>query len=44
MGKEEFSPIPLDQMDDKQDLQEVNELKYGLEKDVVNSFWLQQFL
>lgn len=40
---QDFSSLPLDQMDYEQALQEVDKLKSGLEKDAVNNSWLQQF-
>eukprot|EP01018_Ginkgo_biloba_P026125 Gb_33909 [translate_table: standard] len=40
---QEFSSLPLDQMDYVQALQEVDRLKCGLEKDAVSNPWLQQF-
>ena len=39
----EFSDLPLDKMDLKQALQQVNKLKDELQKDAVNCSWLQQF-
>lgn len=39
----EFSDLPLDKMDLKQALQQVNKLKDELQKDAVNCRWLQQF-
>ncbi|XP_075662047.1 DNA mismatch repair protein MSH2 [Castanea sativa] len=39
----EFSDLPLDKMDLKQALQQVNRLKDELQKDAVNCSWLQQF-
>lgn len=38
----EFSELPLDKMDLKQALEQVNNLRDGLEKDSVNNCWLQQ--
>ncbi|XP_057804951.1 DNA mismatch repair protein MSH2 [Salvia miltiorrhiza] len=40
----DFSELPLDKMELEQALQQVSKLKEGLEKDAVNSCWLQQFL
>lgn len=40
----DFSELPLDSMKLEQALQHVGKLKEGLEKDAVNSSWLQQFL
>lgn len=40
----EFSEIPLDKIDLKDALQQVRNLKNGLENDALNSLWLQQFL
>lgn len=40
---QDFSSLPLDQMDYEQAFQAVNKLKSGLEKDAVNNSWLQQF-
>lgn len=39
----EFSDLPLDKMDFKEALQQVKELKDGLQKDALNCQWLQQF-
>ncbi|XWS48333.1 hypothetical protein CRYUN_Cryun13aG0066500 [Craigia yunnanensis] len=39
----DFVDLPLDSMDLKQALQQVNKLKDELEKDAVNCQWLQQF-
>lgn len=39
----EFSDLPLDSMDLRQALQQVNKLKDDLQKDAVNCHWLQQF-
>ncbi|GMY15377.1 DNA mismatch repair protein MSH2 isoform X1 [Fagus crenata] len=39
----EFSDLPLDSMDIRQALQQVNKLKDDLQKDAVNCHWLQQF-
>ncbi|XP_062158477.1 DNA mismatch repair protein MSH2-like [Alnus glutinosa] len=39
----EFSDLPLEEMDLKQALQQVNKLKEELQKDAVNCRWLQQF-
>lgn len=38
----DFSEMPLDKMDLKQALEQVNNLRDGLEKDSVNNCWLQQ--
>ncbi|CAL5374356.1 unnamed protein product [Camellia sinensis] len=40
----EFSELPLDKMNVKEALDQVHKLKYDMEKDAVNSLWLQQFL
>ena len=40
----EFSELPLEKMDFKEALEQVRRLKNDLEKDAVNSLWLQQFL
>ncbi|KAL7223229.1 hypothetical protein ACSBR1_024818 [Camellia fascicularis] len=40
----EFSELPLDKMDVKEALDQVHKLKNDMEKDAVNSLWLQQFL
>ncbi|CAL9184503.1 unnamed protein product [Musa hybrid cultivar] len=40
---EEFSALPLDQMDLKQAMEHVCKLRNELEKDAANSPWLQQF-
>ncbi|KAF5468977.1 hypothetical protein F2P56_013082 [Juglans regia] len=39
----EFSDLPLEKMDLKEALQQVKELKDGLQKDALNCQWLQQF-
>ncbi|KAF6160878.1 hypothetical protein GIB67_041932 [Kingdonia uniflora] len=41
---QEFSSLPVDQMELKQTLQQVKKLKRDLEKDAVGCQWLQQFL
>lgn len=38
----DFSELPLDKMDLKQALEQVNNLRDGLEKDSVNNCWLQR--
>lgn len=40
----QFSDLPLETMDLSEALQEVQKLKNDLEKDAVDSQWLQQFL
>ncbi|XP_021292490.1 DNA mismatch repair protein MSH2 [Herrania umbratica] len=40
----DFADLPLESMDLKQALQQVNKLKGDLEKDAVNCYWLRQFL
>ncbi|KAL6994904.1 MutS-like protein [Sarracenia purpurea var. burkii] len=40
----DFSELPLEKMEFKEALERVRELKNELEKDAVNSLWLQQFL
>lgn len=39
----DFSELPLDKMELEQALEQVRKLKDGLEKDAVNSCWLQKF-
>lgn len=39
----EFSNLPLETMDLKEALQKVSKMKDDLQKDSVNSHWLQQF-
>lgn len=38
-----FADLPLESMDMKEALQQVSELKDGLERDAVDCKWLQQF-
>ncbi|XP_058091360.1 DNA mismatch repair protein MSH2 [Magnolia sinica] len=40
---QEFSTLPLDQMDLKQALQQVGQMRGNLERDAVDNPWLQQF-
>lgn len=40
----DFADLPLESMDLKQALQQVNKLRGDLEKDAVNCNWLRQFL
>ena len=39
----DFADLPLESMDLKEAVQQVNKLKDDLEKDAVNCQWLQQF-